>query len=86
MFFIAYPVCNTETRRRSRVLRRIPKSGEYIPVTSTNGVKSGFMSVNENKDHKISVCTMLAIILRQSFKFYFVLMIYVDLFIAYTLL
>ena len=44
------------------------------------------MSVTENKDHKNSVCTMLAIILRQSFKFYFVLMIYVDLFIAYTLL
>lgn len=42
---------HTETRRK-RVLRRIPKTGDYLPVTSTDGVRSGYMSVCESKEDK----------------------------------
>lgn len=37
-------------RKRNNVVRRIPSSGDYIPVTATDGVKSGYMSVTNYAD------------------------------------
>lgn len=31
--------------KKHRVYSRIPPGGEYIPVTATDGVKSGYMNV-----------------------------------------